>query len=255
VVLVFGTNGEEGEPVPGVLDDGEELWTRRLVEAHRSAEILGAHRVEFLGYRDSGMMGEPANDHPDCFWRADVDEAAERLASVLRDEGADVLTVYDDHGNYGHPDHIQIHRVGVRAAELAGVERVFAATMNRDRMRQMRESMSTEDIEEAGLTEEFAEMEAALEEVERPDIDEETFGEPEASITHAIDVTDFVDRKRSAMQAHASQIGPDSFFMKMPEAIFALAFGTEWFVDLANPRPEGDPFATDLLADVATEVV
>jgi LmbE family N-acetylglucosaminyl deacetylase len=250
VVLVWGTNGEEGEPVEGVLDDGEELWTRRIIEGHRSAEILGAKRAEFLGYRDSGMMGEPANDHPDSFWQADVDEAAERLAAILRDERADVLTVYDDHGNYGHPDHIQIHRVGVRAAELAGVERVFAATMNRDRMREMRSSMSAEQIAEAGLTEEFAEMEQALEEGERPDIDEDTFGEPEANITHAVDVGAYVARKREAMQAHASQISADSFFMKMPEAIFALAFGTEWFIDLANPRPEGHPFGTDLFADL-----
>jgi LmbE family N-acetylglucosaminyl deacetylase len=158
VVLVFGTNGEEGEPVEGVLDEGEELWTRRLVEAHRSAEILGAQRVEFLGYRDSGMMGEPANDHPDCFWRADVEEAAAKLAAILRDGGTDVLTIYDDHGNYGHPDHIQVHRVGVRAAEIVGVERVFAATMNRDQMRRMRESFTPEEIEDAGLTEEMAEI-------------------------------------------------------------------------------------------------
>jgi LmbE family N-acetylglucosaminyl deacetylase len=250
VVLVFGTHGEEGEPVEGVLDEGEELWRRRIVEAGRSAEILGAERVEFLGYRDSGMMGEPANDHPDAFWQADVDDAAERLATILREEGADVLTVYDDHGNYGHPDHIQIHRVGVRAAERAGVERVFAATMNRDRMREMRSSMSDEEIEDAGLTEEMADLDAQLDEDGTPDIDVETFGEPEANITHAVDVTPFVGTKREAMQAHASQISPDSFFLKMPDEVFGLVFGTEWFIDLANPRPEGDPFAPDLLADL-----
>jgi LmbE family N-acetylglucosaminyl deacetylase len=72
-------------------------------------------------------------------------------------------------------------------------------------------------------------------------------------ITHAVDVTGFVDQKRAAMQAHASQIGPDSFFMKMPDAIYAMAFGTEWFVDLAHPRAAGAPFATDLLADLTNE--
>jgi LmbE family N-acetylglucosaminyl deacetylase len=249
VVLVFGTHGEEGEPVEGVLADGEELWERRIVEARRSADVLGAKRVEFLGYRDSGMMGEPANDHPDSFWRADIDEAAERLAAILRDEGADILTVYDDHGNYGHPDHIQVHRVGVRAADLADTDRVYAATMNRDRFREMRNSMSAEQIEDAGLTEEMAQME----EVDSPDLDEETFGEPEANITHAVDVADFVATKREAMQVHASQISPDSFFMKMPEQIFAMAFGTEWYIDLANPRPEGAPFATDLFTDLDRE--
>lgn len=250
VVLVFGTHGEEGEPVDGVLDDGEELWQRRIVEAQRSADVLGAARVEFLGYRDSGMMGEPANDHPDAFWQADVDEAAERLATILREEGADLLTVYDDHGNYGHPDHIQVHRVGVRAAGLAGVVRVFAATMNRDRMREMRSSMSEEQIAEAGLAEEMAELDADLADEGTPDIDENTFGEPEANITHAVDVSAHVGTKREAMQTHASQISPDSFFLKMPEPIFALAFGTEWFIDLANARPEGAPFRTDLFADI-----
>jgi len=154
--------------------------------------------------------------------------------------------VYDDHGNYGHPDHIQVHRVGVRAAELAGVERVFASTMNRDRMREMRSAMSPDEIAEAGLTEEFEEMEAA----DQPDIDVETFGEPEANITHAVDVSAFIDRKKGSMEAHASQIADDSFFMKMPAEIFTLAFGTEWFIDLANARPEGDPFHTDLFADL-----
>ena len=85
VVLVLGTRGEQGEPVPGVLAEGEALWERRVVETHRAAEILGVERVEFLGYEDSGMMGEPTNENPACFWQADVEEAAERLAAILRD--------------------------------------------------------------------------------------------------------------------------------------------------------------------------
>ena len=92
-----------------------------------------SHRVEFLGYVDSGMMGEPTNEAR-VFWQADVDEAAERLAAILDEEQADVLTIYDDHGDYGHPDHIQVHRVGHRAAELAGIAACYEATMNRDHM-------------------------------------------------------------------------------------------------------------------------
>src|SRR5439155_4236962 len=83
-------------------------------------------------YVDSGMMGTPENDVPGSFWQADLDDAAGRLAAILADEDADVLTIYDDHGVYGHPDHIQIHRVGVRAAELAGTPRVYESTANRD---------------------------------------------------------------------------------------------------------------------------
>jgi LmbE family N-acetylglucosaminyl deacetylase len=238
VVLVVATRGEQGEPVPGVLDEGEHLWQRRVVETHRSAEILGASRVEFLGYEDSGMIGEPTNDNPKCFWQADLDEAAERLAAILRDEGADVLTIYDHHGGYGHPDHIQVHRVGRRAAELAGVELVFQSTMNRTRILAMMEQNADnpdfgEDLDQR-----------------REDFDEEAFGEPEEVITHAIDVTAFVDKKRQSMEAHASQISDESFFMKMPPEVFAMAFGTEWFVRLDAKRAEGEPFGDDLFADL-----
>ena len=132
VVLVFGTKGEHGEVEDGFLEPGETLAERRVKETQRSAEILGAARVEFLGYVDSGMMGTPENDAPNSFWQADIDEAAAKLAAILKEEDADVLTVYDDHGVYGHPDHIQVHRVGVRAAELAGTPRVYESTANRD---------------------------------------------------------------------------------------------------------------------------
>ena len=123
VVLVVATRGEQGEIPEGLLADGEELWQRRVAETQASADILGAQRVEFLGYRDSGMMGTPANNQPGSFWTTPVDEAAERLAKLLRAEQADVLTCYDHNGGYGHPDHIQVHRVGMRAAELASTAR------------------------------------------------------------------------------------------------------------------------------------
>ena len=91
-------------------------------------------RVAWLGYHDSGMTGWEHNDDPASFWQADVDEAAERLAAILREEQADVIVLYDWHGGYGHPDHIQVHRVGHRAADLAGTPRRFEATYNRDRL-------------------------------------------------------------------------------------------------------------------------
>ncbi len=134
VVLVTATRGELGEIMPGVLEEGEQLGLRRCAELWASAETLGVERIELLGYGDSGMMGEPTNDAPWCFWQADVEAAARRLATILDDEAPDVLTVYDDHGGYGHPDHIQVHRVGMRAAELAGVGAVFQSTMNRDHL-------------------------------------------------------------------------------------------------------------------------
>src|ERR671930_369027 len=136
VVIVWATRGEHGEYPEGFLSEGEELWPHRVREAAAAAQILGAHRTEFLGYRDSGMMGTRENDDPASFWQADLDEAAARLAAILREEQADVLTVYDDHGGYGHPDHIQIHRVGLRAADVAGTPRVYQSTINRDAVQQ-----------------------------------------------------------------------------------------------------------------------
>ena len=248
VVLVVATRGEQGEPQPGVLEPGEELWTRRVQETHQAAEIMGLHRVEFLGYEDSGMMGEPTNENPACFWQADVEQAAQRLAAILNEVSADVLTIYDSHGGYGHPDHIQVHRVGKRAAEIAGVENVYQSTMNRDQMlRQM--SRRKELFEE--FAEEFEEeIEGELaEQVERRRQAAEagTFGSPEAVITHAINVRSAISEKRAAMAAHRSQIGPDSFFFKMPEEVFIETFGTEWFIDLHSTRADSDPFGDSIV--------
>src|SRR3954469_7173644 len=86
VVLVTATRGEHGEVAEGFLEPGEALWERRVRETEAAAEILGVSRVEFLGYVDSGMIGTSTNDAPESFWQADIDEAAERLAKILREE-------------------------------------------------------------------------------------------------------------------------------------------------------------------------
>ncbi len=237
VVLVVATSGEEGEPVPGVLATGESLGDRRVAELAEAAEILGVERLVNLGYRDSGMVGEDANGHPDCFWQADVDEAAAYLASTLADEAPDVLVVYDPDGGYGHPDHIQVHRVGHRWAETADIDRVRWVTMNRDAIR---------TSIEAALADEDSWSDDGMLEQRRDRAESESFGMPDAEITHAIDVSTVIGRKRAAIAAHASQIAPESFFLAMPDEQFASAFGTEWFVDPGNPR-RGGPQRTDLL--------
>ncbi|MFN8052952.1 MAG: PIG-L family deacetylase [Acidimicrobiales bacterium] len=239
VVLVIATRGELGEVPEGFLDPGEPLGLRRITETFASAKELGVDRVEFLGYVDSGMIDTPGNDFPYSFWQADVEAAASRLASILRDEAADVLTIYDDNGGYGHPDHIQVHRVGSRAAEMAGVDRVFESTMNRDAIiRSMKEHAET-------LTDE--------QRAEMPDLegaDANNFGKSEDVITHAIDVTAFTDQKRASMRCHRSQIPDDAFFLSMEDEVFQQAFGTEWFIAHRGPaRAEGAPMIDDLFAE------
>jgi LmbE family N-acetylglucosaminyl deacetylase len=223
VVLVVATRGEHGEVPDAFLAEGEPLWRRRVAETEAAAEILGVGRVEFLGYVDSGMMGTPTNDAPGSFWTTPVEEAAGKLAAILAEENADVLTCYDDYGNYGHPDHIQVHRVGMRAAELAGTPKVFQSTVSREHMQR-------------GMAA-FAEQSGTP----LPDSDQTVeLGKPEAEITAAVDVTAYLDYKRRAMRAHASQISEQSFFLALPDDAFRYAFGTEWFI-----RPGQGPGITE----------
>jgi LmbE family N-acetylglucosaminyl deacetylase len=143
----------------------------------------------------------------------------EAAAELLGHEGASLLTCYDSHGGYGHPDHIQVHRVGHRAAVLAGVSTVYEATMNRDHITTL--------------------MEMAAEIGDVPDppdaAEQENFGSLDVDITTAVDVTSVLHLKKATMAAHASQIDEQSFFLNMPDEVFAMAFGVEWYIraDLA----------------------
>ena len=223
VVLVVATNGDHGE-VPDDLADGETLVDRRRKETEASIEALGAHRVVFLGYKDSGMTGWDQNSDPESFLRANLDEAAERLAGVLREENADVVTTYDWHGNYGHPDHIKVHQVGNAAADVIAAEgssmRLFQATMNRDRVVTM-----MQQVMESGMTPPQGNDDGELFDPAGP----------------ADDVTDYVDQKRAAITCHRSQISDQSFFLEMPPQAFAVMFGTESYIErgVAPPMQRG----------------
>jgi LmbE family N-acetylglucosaminyl deacetylase len=171
------------------------------------------------------MMGEPSNDAPFCFWQADIEYAARTLAVILDEEEPDVLTIYDDNGVYGHPDHIQVHRVGKRAGELSAVPVVAQGTVNRDWMqRGFRESGREGDIP--------------------PDM-----GKPESEITHRVEAVDFVGQKRASMRAHASQMAPDHFLRALPDAMFALGMGTEFYIVDPLPSPAASP---DLFEELFT---
>ena len=221
VVLVMGTDGRHGE-TPADLGEGESLQNRRKAETERSAEILGVAKVYWLGYHDSGMTGWPQNKEPNSFIGADVETAASELAKILQDEQADVFTCYDWHGGYGHPDHIQVHRVGHRAADIAIANgqniRVLESTMNHTRIAQMMEQMGGRDFDP-----------------EAPADDGNPFGTLQEEITMAVDVSEFVQVKRASIMCHASQVTDSSMFLQMPPEVFAVAFGEEFFIEVGHP--------------------
>lgn len=245
VILVMATDGRHGE-TPADLDAGEALHDRRRLETEKSAAVLGVHRLEWLGYHDSGMTGWPQNEIAEAFIRADVDRAARKLADIIEAEGADVVTCYDWHGGYGHPDHIQVHRVGHRAVELVrasgGTVRLLESTMNRTRIVQMmREMMAHMSVTAASDATTDASSGTSGEsddgqfDPEGPADDGNPFGSTEDEITMAVDVSDFVTVKRASIACHASQVGDSSMFLNMPPETFALAFGTEWFIEPGQP--------------------
>jgi LmbE family N-acetylglucosaminyl deacetylase len=237
VVLVTATAGGAGLAATR-FGTSDELERHRLAELQRSAEAIGAARVELLGYADSGLHGEvePA-DGTVPFARADVEEAAARLAALLREERADVLTSYDPTGGYGHPDHVQVHRVGARAAELAGTPIVLEATVDRDLMlralrlaRRLR--LLPAEVDVAGFERAYS---------------------PRSELTHRIDVRRWTAAKRAAMAAHASQATADTgdrtlaAFLRLPGPLYRLVLGREWFVQRGLDR-HPDPLLSDVFA-------
>lgn len=222
VVLVVATNGDHGD-APEDLADGETVAQRRRAEADTSNAVIGTHRIEWLGYADSGMTGWEQNDHETSLFRADTEEAAQRVAAVLRDEAADIVVAYDWHGGYGHPDHIKVHAITKRAAELAGTPRRLEVTMNRDAIRR-----SLAEMVAAGAEPGWA--------ADDPMDDGNPIGMLESELHWAVDVSEYIEVKRAALKAHASQ--PDARQMlEMPEAMFSAMFGVEYYVEPG--RPEG----------------
>jgi len=215
VVLVAATNGGAGLASSRVRAAGD-LGSRRIEELEQAASAIGAASVELLGYDDSGMDGQaPGN----AFARADINAAAEKLAVILRREQADVLTIYDANGGYGHPDHVQVHHVGARAAELAGTPAVLEATIDRDLLRRAVRVMRA------------ARLGAHI---RLPDL-EQSYA-PRSELTHRVDVRRHLRAKRAALLAHASQASADdmertiAFFLRLPPPLFRLVLGSEWFV-------------------------
>jgi LmbE family N-acetylglucosaminyl deacetylase len=232
-VIVVATLGEAG--LTGSSPLGGELGQQRLAELRDAAAVLGCARVEWLGYSDSGRDGQASGAAP--FAKADTETAAARLASLLRQERADVLTIYDAAGGYGHPDHVHVHHVGRRAAELAGTPVVLEATVDRRAMLRLTRALRLIP----GLPPEF-----------RPKQLVRSFTAPER-LTHRVDVRPHVATKRAAMAAHESQRSGGStprslsVYLRLPRPVFRRVFGNEWFVEIGR-APDGpllgDVFAT-----------
>jgi N-acetyl-1-D-myo-inositol-2-amino-2-deoxy-alpha-D-glucopyranoside deacetylase len=246
VSVVTATRGEAGEIHNR--DDADEVRDRlgeiREAEARAACSILGVEDPSFLGYRDSGMMGTPENDLADAFWQADFMEAVGRLVAAIRSRRPSVITAYDPFGGYGHPDHIQVHRVGTAAYFAANdigrfpvdgfgephrPARLYWVTWARERMRRVRSAMATD---------------LGADEVHE---EEPSSGTLTEHITTRRDVTPWIDRKIDALLSHDTQFSADSWIRTLPRDRLADVLGEEVFtlVHATLPTDAADP---DLLA-------
>lgn len=237
VEVVTCTGGEEGENQSGIDLGGRDMGLVRRAEMAAAVAALGGPGHHWLGYRDSGMAGEPSNDHPEAFHGADLDAAAARLAALIRTLRPHVVVSDDERGTYGHPDHVKANRVTVRAVELAAdpdwerefgepwrVAKRYVHTLTRSRLFQVHRTMLAQ-----GVATPFGDAD-----ISSPDDLE--FGAPDEEVTTIIDVADALDRKRAAMAAHRSQIGDESFFLNVPDGLAEQLFGIEEFA-----LREGEP--------------
>jgi LmbE family N-acetylglucosaminyl deacetylase len=231
VVIVVATSGESGLTADRL--SGSALAQRRIAELRRSARALGCARVELLGYPDSGSDASvvPAAG---SFASIAPSEPAVRLAEILRDEAADVLTVYDVHGGYGHRDHVQVHRVGVLAARIAGTPVVLEATVDRTSLGRVAALMRwipglARLVPASGFADSYL---------------------PRDDLTHRVDVRPHLAAKKAALAAHATQttggrgVRTVALLLRLPDPLLGRVLGHEWF------RERGRTTDGDLLDDI-----
>ena len=236
VTLVTCTLGEEGEVLLPELshlasDKDDSLGVHRREELAAAMAELGVTDWRLLGgpgrFRDSGMIGTPPNDRPDCFWRTDLLVAATELVPILREVRPQVVVTYDDFGGYGHPDHIQAHRVthyALALAEAPGfrpdlgaawrVDKVYWTAFPRSIVRAGIEAMKAQ-----GVDDDFTAM----------DPDDLPFACDDALVTTAVDATEFLPHKMAALRAHGTQVSVDGGFFALADSVGAEAFGVEYF--------------------------
>ena len=232
--VVTCTGGERGEIYN--MDETEvrpRLAQVRLEELRSALRLLGAGEPRMLGYADSGMMGTEGNHDPASFWQAPLDQAVERLVAQIREFRPDVLVTYDAFGVYGHPDHIQTHRVGLLAAEACNmpamypdagepwrVRKVYLATLPRSAIFAASKAMIA-----MGLQSPFGEVDR---------VEDVPMGVGDDEVGAVVDVRAVLDRKMEALHQHVSQLDPSSFFLNTPPELAEAVFGSEWFARLRS---------------------
>jgi len=236
-VLVTCTDGRCGDGPDGVKPgdpghDPDKVVGLRRLELEKSCAELNISHLELLDYADSGMMDWPTNDAPGSFWTTPVDEAAGRLTELMRRYQPDVVVTYDENGFYGHPDHIQAHRITMAAVAATNLPaKVYWTTAPRSRMAEFGEIMR-----ELGADWEQPEPDQPMPEI----------GLPDEEITTWVDITEFAGQKFEALAAHASQ-NDNIFFLRMGKEMFTRVMGIETFVRVQDrtgaPLPEHDLFA------------
>ena len=266
VTLVTCTLGEEGEvlvpELAHVAADGEDtLGQHRITELANAMKELGVTDHRFLGgaghYRDSGMMWDEqrravarTDTREGTFWKADLLEASDLLVDIIREVRPQVLVTYDQYGNYGHPDHIQAHRVAHYATALAAVRsyrpelgepwdvaKIYWGAMSMNRMRD-----GLRALRAAGDTTTFEGMD--------PDGEMPPFMVPDDQLSAIVEANDYADAKIRAMKAHATQITVDGPFFALSNNLGNQVWGTEFYrlaKGVQGPTNE-DGLETDLFA-------
>ncbi len=219
VVVVIATGGEWGEAAAGF--GHADLAAVRRRETEDAAGILGVARVEFLGYHDSGLSGDPAHTCANSLAWADEPEVAARVAAILTEESASALVTYDPEGIYGHPDHLVVHRAAVVGAAAAGIETVYEATVDREYLHFVETHLV---VEAKRATGELGLAGTHL-------------GMATVEITTVLDVRSALAVKRQAMAAHASQIPETASVLHLPAESFAAVYGYEWYARRGSAGP------------------
>lgn len=225
LTLITCTRGEEGEVL---VDDHahksaayeDTLGEHREIELRDAMAALGISDYRFLGapnvkYRDSGMMGTEPNNREDNFWKADFDIATSHLIKIIEEIKPHILITYDEFGGYGHPDHIQAHRVAMAAAERSSwnIAKIYWNVMPRSVIQEGIDAM-------AALGSDFMGVDNA---------DDLPFAKDDSFVTAHIDGNEYVDAKMAAMRAHATQIAVDGPFFALSNNLGLQVWGNEYY--------------------------